>query len=237
MYEKEFNLLRKLKKQYKEEMEYEIEYIYKIDSRDKIFSKYKEDFLKIIFDFYNYIDSQPSTISIKINYKLYKKDFFKVLCDYLNKNYDSSNIAYFVNSSLDVEESDNLKMVRTKMIITINEILLNAMKKFKTYDSYKEIEPLLLGIRDGFTDLILWGYLDIETAKKDFEDKILTELIKYNKRKQLILELNIYYGNITPLVIELHNNILKEEKFNNIYNEHISTGKRIKMKLKKILSK
>jgi len=237
MYEKEFELLRKLKKQYKEELEDELNYIYHINFKDKIFSEQKERFIQIIKEFYNYIDAQPSTISIKINYQVYKKDYYKQICYYLYKNWEISKVHNFVNNNLNITETDNLKTTRRKMNIAINEILFTVMNEFKSYDSYKELESIILGIRDGFTTVILWGYLDIEKAKKDFKNKILTEILKYNKRKQMILELKMYYGNNTLLVTELYNNILNEDKFNNIYNKHINASKRIKIKLKKIFSR
>ena len=239
MYEKELEQHRKLKKQYKEQLEDELNYLYNISVNDKIFAKRKEYFIEIIEDFYKAIDTQPNTISLKINYEIYKKDRLKQLWHYAYENWKISKVMDFVNGSdnFKVEETDNLRTVRTKMTIIINEILLPIMDEFKSYDNYKEVEPLLIGNRDGFTTLILWGYLDIETAKKDFKDKILIELIKYNKRKQMILELQIYYGYPSPLVIELYNNILNEEKFNNIYNKNINKGQKIKMKIKSIFSK
>lgn len=237
MYKKEFELLRKLKQQYKKELEDELDYIYKIDSRDKVFAEVKLRLIEIIKGFYNDIDNQPSTISIKINYEIYKKERFKQLYYYLYKNWEKSKIMEFVNGQFNIEQTDNLKLVRTKMTITINEILITVINEFKSYYSYKEIEPLLIGLKDGFTTLVLWGYLDIETAKKDFRDKIVTEILSYNKRKQMIKELEIYYGYPTPLIIDLYNNILNEEKFNNLYNKNINTSQKIKIKLKKIFSK
>ena len=152
-------------------------------------------------------------------------------------NIRTGEVIDFVNGNLNINKSDDLKSVRSKMNMAINEILITIMKEFKSFDCYKEVEQLILAIRDGFTTLILWGYLDIKTAKNDFKNKILTELIKYNKRKQKLKELEIYFGYPTPLVIELYNNLLQEEKFNKIYNEYVTTSKKVKIKLKKIFTK
>ena len=237
MYEKEYELLRKLKKQYKEELGEELNYIYHINFKDKIFAECKGRLLQITKEFYNDIDNQPNTISIKINYEVYKKERFEYLCYYLYKHWKKSKVIDFVNGNLNINKSDDLKSVRSKMNMAINEILITIMKEFKSFDCYKEVEQLILAIRDGFTTLILWGYLDIKTAKNDFKNKILTELIKYNKRKQKLKELEIYFGYPTPLVIELYNNLLQEEKFNKIYNEYVTTSKKVKIKLKKIFTK
>ena len=238
-YESEFDLLRKLKKQYKEELYRELEYIYEIDLRDKIFTEWKERFIEIIKNFYRYIDTLPNVISIKQNYEMYKKERFKLLCYYKYNNWETSKVMDFVNyrENFKIEETDNLKSVRTKMFLIINEILLTVMDEFKSYEYYKEIESILLGVKDAFATVVLWGYLDIETAKKDFRNKIVEELVKYNKRKQKLDEIAKYQGYIHPWVIELSHNILNEENFTNIYNEHVSTGQKIKMKIKNIFSK
>lgn len=238
-YEKEFEMVRKLKKQYKEELNRELEYIYEIDSRDKIFADWKERFIKNIRKTYRWIDFETNAISVKQNYVTYKKERFKLLVYYTYNNWETSKVMDFVNyrENFKIEETDNLKSVRTKMILIINEILLTVMDEFKSYEYYKEIESILLGVKDAFATVVLWGYVNIETAKKDFRNKIVEELVKYNKRKQKLDEITKYQGYIHPWVIELSHNILNEENFTNIYNEHVSTGQKIKMKIKNIFSK
>lgn len=104
-------------------------------------------------------------------------------------------------------------------------------------DTYNNIESVLLGIRDGYSTLCLWDYIDIETAKRDFINKVTEEIIKYNKREQKIDDLIKYQGYPTALVVELYNSILDEEKFNELYNAHVNKTMRIKIKIRKIFSK
>lgn len=234
---KEMSKLTKLKKAYLKELKSELEYINSIDSRDKIFEIFKERFKKISTDFYNDIFGQPNTISLQINYNLYRKECFELLCYYTYENWKVSKVLEFVNGSLKIDNTTSLKSVRTNMTIIINEILINELDKFKTFDDYNNIKPILLGIRDGYTTLCLWGYIDIETAKKDFINKVTEEIVKYNKRKQKIDDLIKYQGYPSPLAVELYNNILNEDKFNELYNTHINTGMKIKMKIKNIFSK
>ena len=67
IYERDMEELEKLKKQYKEEIRIELDYIDDIDSRDKLFMKWKDRFLETLFDFFLCIDNQPNSISLKLN--------------------------------------------------------------------------------------------------------------------------------------------------------------------------
>ena len=80
IYEREMEELDRLKKQYKEEIRIELDYIYDVDSRDKLFMKWKDRFLEVIYDFFLCIDNQPNSISLKLNYAVFKEEeAYKVL--------------------------------------------------------------------------------------------------------------------------------------------------------------
>lgn len=235
--EREMEELSRLKKEYKEELCDELDYIYDIDSKDNVFFKWKETFLEVIYDFYHCIDDQPNTLSLKINYQVYKKKYYELLYFYLHDHFSISKILDFVNGMLKIDDTDCLRSLRNKMIRYMNVILNKELDEFKSLDVYKEIESLLLGARNGFADLCLWGYIDIEKAKVDFKNKIVLELIKYEKRKKLIDDLIKYYGYPNKLIIELYNNILNEDKFNSLYNDRVDTKTKVKVRIKSLFSK
>ena len=232
-------LLKKLKTIYKYELDSELEYIYKIDSKDKIVAKWKEQFKRNFLVFYAYISTCASAESLNLAYERYKEERFELLNGYASDVFCSNKIMDFVNGSdnFKIEKTDNLKSVRNSIDIIINEMLLSITDEFESYECYKQAERLLIGIKDGFRTLLLWGYIDIETAKKDFKKRILSELIKYIKREQKLDELFKFYDIPYPWMIELEHNILNEEKFNNIYNEFVSPRDRIKMKIKSVFSR
>lgn len=233
----EISKLRKLKIAYTNEIKSELEYINSIDSRDKIFEIFREKFKHIATNFYYDILKESNSISLQYNYDWYRKEYFAFLCGYTYECWKVSKVHEFVNGKLKKDTSTSLEGIRKNMIIIINEILINELDKFKTFDDYNNIKPILLGIRDGYTTLCLWGHLDIETAKKDFVNKVTEETIKYNKRKQKIDVLIKYQGYSTPLAVELYNNVLNEEKFKELYNTHVNTSMKLKIKIKNIFSK
>ena len=235
--EREMEELARLKKEYKEELCDQLEYIYDIDSRDNIFFKWKDRFLEVIYDLYYCIDDQPNTLSLRINYQVYKKKYEELLYFYLYDHFSASKILDFVNGKFKIDDNDGLRILRNKMIRYMNVLLNMELDEFRMIDEYKDIESLLLKIRNGVIDLCLFGYIDIEKAKIDFKNKIILELIKYRKRKQLIGNLIKYYGYPNKLVIELSNNILNEDKFNSLYYGGVDTKTRIKAKIKNIFSK
>lgn len=236
-YEGEIKELSRLKRMIKEELSNELDYIYDVDSRDNLFFKWKDRFLEVIYDLYLAIDNQPNSASMKINYAVYKQEYFELLCYYLYDCFKTSKVLAFINGDIKVESTDGLKSLRNKMIKSINIILNKELDEFKIIDEYKDIEPLLLGVRNGFTDLCLWGHIDIEKAKMDFKNNIVLVLIRYRKRKQLVDDLIKFYGYPNKLVIELSNNILNEDKFNSLYYDKVDTKTRIKVKIKNIFSK
>lgn len=237
IYEREIEKLCRLKKKYKEELCDEMDYILDINVNDNLLWKYRDRFLEVMNDFFLCIDDQPSTISLEINYQMYKKKYYELLVFYLYDNFNTSKILDFVNSKLKVNEKDNLKSLRTKMIMYMNEILNKELDEFRTLEEYDEIKPILLGLRNGFVDLCLWGYIDIEKAKIDFKNKIVLELNNYKKRKQMVDDLINYYRYPSKLVIDLYNNILNEDKFNLIYNSNIDMKTKVRVKIKKYFNK
>lgn len=228
--------LSRLKRKYKEELNDELDYIYDVNARDNLFMKWKDRFLELIYDFFLCIDDQPDTFFIKAKYNIYKEQYYELLCYYLYDCWKNSKITIFAGN-LNIDMNDGLKSVRTKMIMFIINILNNELDEFKMVDDYYDIEPLLLGLRNGFADLCLWGYINIEKAKIDFKNKIVLELKKYNRRKEIIDNLTKYYGFPNKLVINLHNNILNEEKFNSLYNDGVDTKTKIRVKIKNIFSR
>lgn len=236
IYERELEKLDRLKKQYKEEIRNELDYIYDIDSKDKLFMKWKDRFLEVIYDFYHCIDNQPNLISLKINYDVYLLKYFELKCWYLYDHWNNSKIIDFAGN-LDIDKNDGIKNVRNKMITTIRSILDKEMEEFKNIDNYFEIESLLLGYRNGFIDICLYGYDKIEKVKSEFKNRIVLEINKYNQRKEIIDNLTKYYGYPTKLVVDLHHNILDEDKFNTLYNEKVDFKTKVKAKVKNIFSK
>ena len=176
-------------------------------------------------------------MSLKINYQVYKKKYYELLICYLYDHFRTSKILDFVNCKLKIDDTDGLRSLRNKMIRYMNVLLNMELDEFRMIDEYKDIESLLLKIRNGVIDLCLFGYIDIEKAKIDFKNKIILEFIKYRKRKQLIGNLIKYYGYPNKLVIELSNNILNEDKFNSMYYGGVDTKTRIRAKIKNIFSK
>ena len=236
MYYRDMEELNRLKIKYKQEIKKEIDYISKVDSRDKIFVEWKDRFLETIIEFYRCIDSQPNSISLKVNYDVYKNEYFELICWYLYDHWNNSKIIDFAGN-LSIDKNDGIKSVRIKMTMTITSILNSEMDEFKSIDNYDEIEPLLLGVRDGFVYVCLFGYSNIDNAKKELKNKIVLEINKYSQRREIIDNLTKYYGYPTSLVIELYNNILNEDKFNSIYNDNVDTKTRVKIKIKKLFSK
>ena len=83
----------------------------------------------------------------------------------------------------------------------------------------------------------LHGNKDIYTTQKHFNNKIVLEIKKYEKRRRLVDELKIdKIISILPIIIELEYAILDEEKFYNIYSQ-INLSTKIKSKIKKYLKK
>lgn len=229
--------LGKLKIRYIQECKNELEYINKIDPRDKVFAEWKANFIEVIYSFYEDITTSPITALIQKKYKMYRNNYHLVLYFYKNELCTKSKIIDFGNGSLKINDTDSLKDVRTKSTTIINEILNKELEEFKTFNESTDVKILLYSLRDVFTKLCLWGYIDIEKAKIDFKNRIVEEINKYSKRKQMIDELIKYQGYSSPLVVELRNNILYEDKFNSIYNEHLKTSDKIKMKIKNLFSK
>ena len=229
--------LWKLKIQYAKELRRELDYIYEVDSKDKIFMYWKDRFLEQIYDFFLCIDNQHNVISIKINYDYYRENYFELLCAYLYAHWNNSRVMDFVNGKLNIDENDGIKEVRTKMIMSINNLLNVELDEFKMLDDYIDIEPLLLSIRDDFAYVCLYGYANIDRIRKDFKDRVVLEIKKYNDRKAKIDNLIKCYGYPNKLVVELHNNILYEEKFISLYNDKVDTKTKVRVKIKSLFSK
>lgn len=229
--------LLELKVQYMKELKRELEYLQEVDSKDKIFMYWKDKFLKLIYDSYLSISSQSNIISIKVNYDYYRENYFELLCAYLYAHWNNSRVMDFVNGKLNIDENDGIKEVRTKMIMSINNLLNVELDEFKMLDDYIDIEPLLLSIRDDFAYVCLYGYANIDRIRKDFKDRVVLEIKKYNDRKAKIDNLIKCYGYPNMLVVELHNNILYEEKFISLYNDKVDTKTKVRVKIKSLFSK
>lgn len=232
--------LDKLKTKYKEEVRKEGNYIFEVDSRDKNFMKWKDNFLKVIDDFLFCIDEQVNVGALQINYDYFRQCYFELLVGY---SYDcwkscwkNSYMIDYINDFV-MNKNDGIKNVRNKLIMTIQSKLDSEMEEFKSIDVYDEIKSVLFGIRNCFVDVCLYGYLDIDKAKRELKNKIVLEINKYKKRKQLIDNLIKYYGYPNKLVIELYNNILNEEKFNTLYNDKIDFKTKVKVRVKNIFSR
>lgn len=236
IYEREMKELDRLKKLYKEELRNEWADIRNVDSRDKLFMKWRTRFVFLISDFCESIDKQPNSISLKLNYAVYKEEYFKLICWYLYDHWNNSKIIDFAGN-LDIDKNDGIKNVRNKMITTIRSILDKEMEEFKNIDNYSEIESLLLGYRNGFIDICLYGYDKIEKVKSEFKNRIVLEINKYKQRKEIIDNLTKYYGYPTKLVVDLYNNILDEDKFNTLYNEKVDFKTKVKVRVKNMFSK
>ena len=236
IYERELEKLDRLKKQYKEEIRNELDYIYDIDSKDKLFMKWKDRFLEVIYDFFLCIDNQPNLISLKINYDVYLLKYFELKCLYLYDCWSITKILDFAGN-LGIDKIDNFRNIRNKMKISIGKILNNELDEFKRLDNYIDIEPLLYRVRDAFVYLCLYGLTDINTAKKEFKNSIVVEINKYNQRKEIIDNLTKYYGYPTKLVVDLHHNILDEDKFNTLYNDKVDFKTKVKVRVKNMFSK
>lgn len=233
MYQSEFDLLYRFKMQYKEEIMDELEYINSINSNDKIFTKWKEKFVEIIYEFYNCIDFQTNTIAIMLYYNMYRKKYYKILSRYVNDYCNTSNLIEINNNNLKIDKTTSIKSVRKDITITINKILKEELDKFKVFDCYYNIEQLLLEVKNSYTTLCMWGYLDIQTIKRDFKNDIMDEIVKYNERKQKVDDLIVFKGYLTLLEVELYKSLPHEEKFKKIYNKYVSKSTRVKIKLKK----
>ena len=236
IYEREMEELDRLKKQYKEEIRSELDYIYDVDSRDKLFMKWKDRFLEVIYDFFLCIDNQPNSISLKLNYAVFKEEYFKLKCWYLYDHWNNSKILDFAGN-LGIDKNDGIKIVRNMMLVSIGKILNNELDEFKKLDDYIDIEPLLYRLRDAFGYLCLYGLADVYSVKKEFKNRIVLEIKKYNQRKEIIDNLTKYYGYPTKLVVDLYNNILYEDKFNTLYNDKVDFKTKVKVRVKNMFSK
>ena len=87
---------------------------------------------------------------------------------------------------------------------------------------FEEILPLLYSIKKKYILSCLYGYSKIEDIKTAFKNDIVNELKKYQKRKQLLSDLeankSFVITNIKTIV-NLRENILSEEKFYTIYSK------------------
>lgn len=232
--------LDKLKEKYREEVRREGDYIFEVDSRDKIFMKWKDKFLKVIDDFLFCIDDQANVSVLQINYDYFKQSYLELLVCY---SYDCWKSCWVNNymveyiNDLNLDKSDKIKDVRNKLIIIIKSYLDLEIGEFKPIDVYGEIKSFILEIRNNFVKMCLYGYISIPSAKREMKNKIVLEINKYKKRKQVIDDLIKYYGRSNKLVVELYNSILNEDKFNSLYNDKIDFKTKIRVRVKNIFSK
>lgn len=221
------------KEKYIQEFNKELNYINSIDKKDKTFALYKNRFIELIT---TYSKEIAANHSVEYNYIQYKNEYNQLLIYYLYESWKNTKIPELTPSRSNFEVF-KLENTRNKMIKTIDKILEQELTSYKVliFD-YNSVKPLIDEIKDGFVCLCLWGYMNIEKTKQEFNKFLLDQLIKYKKRIELVENLKKVEKGITPTIKELYNNIFSEEKFYNIYNQ-INTTTKIKVKLKQLIKK
>lgn len=216
-----------------QEINEELNYISSIDDNDKVFAIFKQRFKNLIICFYNLIQNS-STTNLNSYYQNYKNKYEELLTYYCYEAWNHSKILSFLRSHSN-KNINNLKNARTKMKETINNILEQELATYKTliFD-YNSLKPLINGLREGFSDLCLWGYMDIKTTKLEFKKRLIIEIAEYRKRIELVDSLKKIENGITPEIKELYNNIYDKEKFYQTYDK-ISFTKKAKVKIKQLL--
>ena len=212
------NSLETLKQTILEELKEERWYISKIDEKDKTFNIYRNRFINLNSNTHTKIFYAQSENELKWLYDEYKEDHFKLMVYYSYKLWEITKILDFVNGNMEITKKTTLEELRDKMLDIINKIFELELAKYKNITDYKEIEPILLGIKSGSNLICLWGYDNINNIKMNFNQTITKEIKKYHERKKLLDELIEYDGIILPYSIELYHNILNEKEFYKIYN-------------------
>ena len=226
------NILKKIKK----EIEEESYTIYdNIDQNDNIFIHHQKKFTNILYKYSCEIISTINDLELlKITYTNFRKEYQNALVDYY---IDFSKTTNIDNDMWTIHYCNTLKEVRNCMIISINDKLTKTLNKHSNYKYYIELLPLLNKIKKNYMLNCLHGNTNIENTQKQFDNNIIIEFKKYEKRRKLLEELKLDpVISILPITIELEKTILYEEKFYNLYSQ-INTQTKIKCKIKRIFKK
>ena len=212
------NSIKKIKRTILEELKEERWYINKIDEEDKTFNIYRNRFINLNSNTNAKILYAQSENELKWLYNEYKEEHFKLMVYYSYKLWEITKILDFVNGNMKTTKKTTLEELRDKMLDIINKIFELELEKYKNITDYKEIEPILSGIKSGHNLMCLWGYDNINNIKINFNKTINKEIKKYHERKKLLDELIEYDGTILPDSIELYHNLLNEKEFYKVYN-------------------
>ena len=228
-------ILKKFKNELKKELE-TIEKINLSNPYDKLFQKNKPFLLSILNEFSYKILITKSTYSIKRDYQNYKNQYNNALVNYYLDFYKAAGINTHIYT---IQHYDTLNDVRNLMHDSIADILKLELVCFIDEPVFEEILPLLYSIKKKYILSCLYGYSEIEDIKTAFKNDIVNELKKYQKRKQLLNDLetnkSFVITNIKTIV-NLRENILSEEKFYNIYSK-INMFTKIKSKTRNLLKR
>lgn len=222
------NILKKIKE--------ELDEINSIENDDLIFMRHKQKMVNIIFNFSNNIIQINNNLEEKFKkeYQNFKSKYQKALIEYY---IDFSKTTCIDNNLWTIHYCDTFKEVRKCMFISIHDELNNELHKYFNHKYYKNLLPLLNKLKHPFVIDCLYGNKDIYTTQIQFNNRIVLELKKYEKRRRLIDELKTdKIISILPIIIELEYAILDEEKFYNLYSQ-INLTTKIKCKIKKHLKK
>ena len=209
----------------------EFDYIKTIDEKDKLFKSFEYDFLRVINNFFNKIQSVNNIHELEILYKKYTKDFDIVLTNYKDEFCNTSGIRIWLS-----EYDLTIKDTRENNLAIINNILQEELNKYINYSCFKEIYKLLEAIQEGYAFTCLYGYDNIEKIKKDFHIQIHKEINGYTLRKKQLEELKTDKTIDLQIINSLEELILFEDKFNNIYKQ-INGLTKFKCKIRKLFSK
>lgn len=226
--------IEKFKKTYLTIAHKELNYITTISFKDKIFREYKIKFIEVINEFIKNINVKTDIEALEESYKAYNEKYLQLLVNYPFEHWKHSKIDEFVNGGLKYNKpgQNSLESIREDMNTIIDLILKNELVKFRNNESYDEVRQVLLTIKSGYKDLCLWGYIDINTTKKQFNKKINKLINEYNKRKELYHDLKNVETE-SPYIEALYNVISDKDEFYTIYKQ-TDTSIKVKAKVKKI---
>lgn len=221
--EKYIKILRRFKK----EIIQERNTIEKINCQDKIFHQNKSKLISILQKFSYRIPATTNLSEIKREYQLFRNEYVDALANYYINFIKTSHI---YTNLCTIQYSDSLKKIRNLMYKSIENILQQELYKFPYNSYFFNQNPIINQIKEKYILICLYGYREIETIKKEFNDDISLEFKKYQIRENIINNLK-YDPTIadSQIIIDLENNILNEEYFYQIYSQ-LDTLTRIKCK-------
>jgi len=225
--------VRRMKIRMTDEVLHEIQEINKIDNKDKIFINHKIILLNIISNFLDKLSVNNNKSIIEALYQKYKQEYLIALVIY---RYDFSVTSHvtILNTS---EKYSSIKELRSLLILQVESILRKELHKYINYRDYNEIINILLTYKEVYILRCLYGYLNIDITKQEFNKKIIKEFMDYQKRKK-ILEGLMYDKEIvnSQTFMVLRETIGKNpEAFYNAYDKLDYTTK-IKSKIRRLIS-